>query len=121
LNVIYVKKCYAEEWVLTKKTRKEASDPLTWIQTLVRSGNYIPSDHVCEYLADNEFDLGDMESSVLSGRLQKTETDEMERAVDGKKYTIIGRGRNGLGFATVGKLIEWIDGEVYFFITAGKR
>jgi len=106
---------------LPKKTKKDASDPLTWIRTLIRSDNYGFSRHVSDYLDNGEFEVADIENSILNGKLTKAEQDEMHRSVDGKKYTIRGRCKSGLPFETVGKLMESGDGEYYFLITAGKR
>ncbi|MBL7219805.1 MAG: DUF4258 domain-containing protein [Phycisphaerae bacterium] len=108
-------------WFLPKKTKKDASDPLAWIQTLVRFGDYEVSRHVYDYLEDGDFKLDDIENSILNGKLEKTQNDKKCESVNGKKYTIRGRCRNGLPFETVGKLMESDDGEYYFLITAGKR
>jgi hypothetical protein len=106
--------------VLPKKTNKHASDPLLWIQALIRSGDYEFSGHVNDYLGAGDFDDDDIVNSILNGKIKKTEKDEFYGSVNEKKYTIRGRCKNGLLFETVGKLLE-DDGEYYFLITAGKR
>lgn len=105
---------------MARKTRKDASNPLMWIQKLVRCSDYLLSGHAREGVEDGEFSMLDIEKSIICGRIIKTENDETDEAIDGKKYVICGLAVDGLAFNTVGKLVEWIDGETYFIITAGR-
>lgn len=104
-----------------RKTRFEASNPLEYIRRLIRSDDYWFSDHVRDEWANGEYSMGDIETSVLGGSIHKTQKDEKGQAVDGKKYVITGRDSAGMGFETVGKIIEGEDGRKYFFITAYGR
>lgn len=88
------------------------------IQRLVRGGAYQLSSHVLDKIANNDFTQDDIEVSVLSGNIVKSQRDDQEVALDGKKHTICGRTRSGLVFQTVGKIFEGVDGNQYFFITA---
>ncbi len=78
---------------MTKKTAKEASNPLLWIQKLVWRSKY----YICEYshvfndIADGEFSMEDIKNSIMYGQIRRIQRDEREEAVDGKKYTIFGQ------------------------------
>lgn len=106
---------------MPRKSRKEASDLLLWIQKLVRCCNYELSERVFNKIAEGDFSREDIENSIFCGNIRKREKDEKKVAKDGYKYTICGPGVNGLAFETVGKLIDRIDGETYFIITAYGR
>jgi hypothetical protein len=71
-------------------------------------------------LEDGEFDVSDIEHSILTGSITATQTDERGEAVDGKKYVIEGTDICGLAFATCGKIVKWPDEHHYFLITAYK-
>ena len=106
---------------MLRKSRKEASELILWIQKLVRCFNYDLSDEVFNKIAEGDFSYEDIENSIFCGNIRKREKDEKGVAKDGYKYIICGPGVNGLAFETVGKLIDWIDGETYFIITAYGR
>jgi len=106
---------------LPRRTAKEASEPLEYIRRLVLTGHYFLSDHVKDDLASGEYWLEDIEVSITHGSIRQRQTDEMKQAVDGWKYIIAGPGVAGSTFETVGKVIEWLDGQVYFLITAYGR
>ena len=89
------------------------------IRRLVRRGQWIPSSHVRkDYIETGVCGVEDIEQSILTGAVTKEEKDEFHMAVDGMKYTIQGRSYCGLGFETVGKIIDGGDGLQYFVITA---
>ncbi len=88
------------------------------ISLLVRSGQYHLSEHVVnEKIAPNDYLVEDIEDSILSGSIVKSERDEVGVSVDGKKYTILGQTRDGLSLYTVGKIVRDDEGELYFVIT----
>ena len=91
---------------------------LELIQSLVRSGKWQASDHVLGYIADGEYSEADIEMCIATGAIVKTQRDETGTSVDGNKYAIRGADCCGLAFETVGKIIEMVDGQTYFVITA---
>lgn len=92
---------------------------LTEIQNLIRRDEFILSEKVSDMEDAGEFTEKDVASCVLSAdRISKTERDEKYQAIDGKKYTIIGRDVAGLPFYTTGKVLADYRGRFYFFITA---
>ena len=106
---------------MPRKTAKDASNPLLWIQKLIKCDNYSLSKRVYQKLEDGEFAHQDIVSSILSGSIRKVEKDEIRSSIDGKKYVITGKSLSGLSFDTVGKFILGIDGDEYFIITAYGR
>ncbi len=95
------------------ETRKVADR----IRQLVRADNYYPSKHVFDKIAQNDYLFEDIKDSILSGTIDKVERDEVGDSVDGKKYTFLGRTRDGILTYTVGKIVEADDGKLYFVIT----
>jgi hypothetical protein len=93
--------------------RKEAE-----IRDLVRRERFHLSSHVYDKIATNYWEFDDVVESLLNGSIQKAEADELNVAVDGKKYTILGRDCYGHFIETVGKIIQGDDGHDYFVITA---
>ena len=106
---------------MPRKTSKEASNPILWIQTLIKCGEYQISSKVESLIFEGDCTLDDIEVSIMSGDKMKREKDKMKTSCDGMKYTIYGYLRNGLPFATTGKIMEDSDGEYYFIITAFRR
>ena len=106
---------------MPRKGVKEASQKIFWIRKLVSSENAKFSGHLYDKIRDGEFGLEDIECSIANGKILKTMKDEEGGAVDGKKYVIAGRCKGGLGFETVGKIMNSDDGDSYFFITAYRR
>lgn len=99
--------------------RNVQMDLLTRIQTLIIRRAFRLSGHVDEGIDEGVFDLDDIEHCIMSAtRIYKTERDERGTALDGNKYTIMGRNRAGLLFYTCGKLRQDHLGHYYFFITA---
>ena len=93
---------------------------LALIKSLVAIGDYHFSNKVLGYLEDGCYGLEDLEAGIMTARsIRKIEVDELQMAVDGYKYTIIGRDSEGYEFYTCGKIIESkMDHKMYFFITA---
>ena len=91
---------------------------LSKIRTLIRRTEYSLSKHVREKIVDGEFAQEDIEDSILSGKIIKTQRDDVNTASDGNKYIILGRLASGLPFATLGKL-QWDEENhcEYFVIT----
>ena len=94
---------------------------LQQIQLLILCRQWTISRHVLADIENGEFDEKDIETSIMSGWIDHSQKDEMQAAVDGRKYIIIGKSYSGLPFETVGKIVEGIQGEEYFVITAFKR
>ncbi len=88
------------------------------IRLLVRSEQYHLSGHVVnDKIAQHDYLVEDIVDSILSGTIDKVERDERGVSVDGKKYTILGRTRDGLLHYTVGKIVSADDDELYYVIT----
>ena len=101
---------------MARKPRRDRR--LERIQLLVLRGQWAVSSHVRDKIEDGEFELDDVEASLRSGRISESRKDERGVALDGRKYTIVGRARCGLPLQTVGKIIAGADGQEYFVITA---
>lgn len=104
---------------MARKKKKDAR--LERIQLLVLKGQWELSSHVLDYIQDGEFELRDVEGAILTGSITESQKDEVEVAVDGRKYTILGSDHCGLPFETVGKIVEGAKGNEYFVITAYQR
>ncbi len=91
------------------------------ILELVRSGHWDFSAKVLQALEDYEFSEEDLKCCVHTGALAKSERDEYGEAVDGKKYTILGRAVSGYPFYVSGKILRDDEGNYFFFITAHGR
>jgi hypothetical protein len=94
---------------------------LNKIQVLVQKQQYELSSHVRDSLAEGDFDIEDIEYSILYGTIVIRQRDEIKVAIDGKKYVIAGPTKSGLPFETVGKVIHGYEEQVYFIITAYQR
>jgi hypothetical protein len=88
------------------------------IQSLVRCNRWIPSKEALGYIADGEFDEEDIRACIANGAITCVQNDERGEAVDGHKYVIAGPDKLGLAFEVCGKIIEWLDGQQFFVITA---
>ena len=60
--------------------------PLERIRELIRLGRYEVSGHALDEAADDEFDVVDIETAILTGILVRTETDDPR----GTKYVVQG-------------------------------
>ncbi len=94
---------------------------LALIKELVDAESWDFSDKVRQFLNQGEYALEDLESCVLTGSVRKREKDDDGEAVDGNKYTIVGRGVSGLPFYVVGKILRGEESHYFFFITARVR
>ena len=90
---------------------------LPLIQELVRGGGYDWSAHVHRGISGDEFEPGDLEACIASGRVTKTERDPRGNSVGRKVYVIEGRDTRGRQFYTAGKIMR-DNSHFYFFITA---
>lgn len=106
---------------MARKPKKHVSVVLGKIRGLVRSGRYDLTIHVLEKIQEGEFDLDDLEYSVINGNISKNQNDELKQSKDGRKYVILGPTPIGMSFESVGKIMEADDGEEYIFITAYRR
>ena len=89
------------------------------IKALVDHSNYDYSQKVRDLIEEGHFGEEDIECCILTARsVWKREKDEMNQAVDGFKYTVIGRDTRGRPFYTCGKMIEGVSGKLYYYITA---
>lgn len=89
------------------------------IKQLVAARHYQYSAKVRELIEDGFFDEEDLVHCILSAtRIYKQERDELEQAVHGMKYVIIGRDTYGRPFYTAGKALQNPRGYFYFYITA---
>jgi hypothetical protein len=94
-------------------SRKEAE-----IRRLVHENRYELTSHVYDKIATNYWELEDVLASLLNGSIQRAEKDELGDAVDGKKYTILGRDCYGHFLETLGKIVQADDGREYLVVTA---
>ena len=90
------------------------------IRGLVLEDRYNYSGKVRESIEDGWYGEADLEQCISTGGICKTERDELETSVDGKKYVILGRDTCGDPFYTCGKVIKDEEGKLYFFITGHK-
>lgn len=88
------------------------------IRKLVRHDLFQLTSHVYDKIATNYWEFDDVVESLLNGSIQSAKKDELGDAVDGKKYTILGRDSYGESLETVGKIVRGDDGREYLVITA---
>ncbi len=89
------------------------------IKQLVAEQRYNYSGKIRESIEEGFFDEEDLLHCILSAsRIHKKERDELNQAVHGMKYIIIGRDTYGQEFYTVGKVMKGRQGRFYFYITA---
>lgn len=90
------------------------------IKSLVATEAYHYSKKVRRFIAEGCYEVDDMERCILSATsIHKVEEDDMGAAVDGCKYTILGRDTQKQPFYTCGKIILSQNHQrLYFFITA---
>lgn len=100
--------------------RRKEREQLEFIKGLVADGAFHFSNKVRTLLEDGWFRLEDVQHCIMSANgIQKTEVDEVGKAVDGRKYTILGPDTEGYQFYTCGKIIAGGNDErLYFFVTA---
>jgi hypothetical protein len=103
---------------MDKCPKKAQSGGFPLIRYLVANQRYLLSEKVLELLRDGFFELEDVESSIVNGRVEKTECDELQDSVGNKKYIIVGPDTCGYLFYSVGKLQTLEGSRVYLLITA---
>ena len=91
------------------------------ILELVRNEHWGFSAKVLQALEDYEFSDEDLKCCVCEGSVHKSEKDEQGDAVDGRKYTILGRAVSGYPLYVCGKIRCDDEGRFFFFITARRR
>lgn len=92
---------------------------LAVIKALVLGGDYDYGGKVLAAIEAGDFGHEDLERCIATAtEIHKSELDDHKTAVDGMKYTIIGRDRGGEPFYTCGKIKLAAAGRLYFFITA---
>lgn len=102
-------------YAMHQSHRKE----LAVIKELVVNGNYHYGGKVRSLIEDGWFQEEHLEQCICTAtRIHKVEDDEQKTAMNGKKYTILGRDTQGQPFYTCGKIILAEAGRLYFFITA---
>lgn len=88
------------------------------IRRLVEEERFQFAGHVYDKIATNYWTFEDVVESILTGAIQESQKDELGQAVDGKKYTIIGRDCWGNLIETVGKIVADDEQRLYLVITA---
>jgi hypothetical protein len=98
----------------------EQGKQLDLIKSLVAAGGYHYSKKVRHAIENGWYETADLEQCILSAtKIHKVEEDELRVAVDGCKYTILGRDTLRRPFYTCGKVIlSDKDERLYFFMTA---
>jgi len=69
-------------------------------------------------IEDGFFRLEDLESSICTGHVRKTERDELKQSIGNRKYVIIGLDMEGYDFYSVGKIMTAEGSKFYYVITA---
>jgi hypothetical protein len=94
--------------------------PVVLVKLLVLEGRYHYSRKIRDFIEDGLFEEVDLESCIRGATsIYKVEADDFGEAVDGCKYTILGRDRFRKPFYTCGKILLSEDAQrLYFFITA---
>ena len=88
------------------------------IRGLIREDRFELLSHVYDRIATNYWTYEDVVRSIATGAIQKAQKDELDEAVDGKKYTILGSDCSGQAIETVGKIVADEEGRLYLVITA---
>jgi hypothetical protein len=89
------------------------------IRCLVANGCYDYSQKVEDAMNEGRFDLEDLEHCIATGKVVKTNRDELKASVGNKVYAIIGRDTRGRRFYAAGKILRSPkQGLIFFFVTA---
>jgi hypothetical protein len=89
------------------------------IRRLVANGCYDYSQNVEDAMNEGRFDLEDLEHCIATGKVVKTNRDELKASVGNKVYVIIGRDTRGRRFYAAGKILRSPkQGLIFFFVTA---
>lgn len=81
------------------------------IRACIRARSYDLTAHAVDEMADDNLDSNDIEHSILSGVIDKTERDD----VRGPKYTIHGTGNSP--FTKIGSVGRFVIEDRYLIIT----
>ena len=108
---------------MSSSSRHSGIDPqkqLEVIKSLIATGAYHYSKKVRQLIDDGWYETDDLERCILSATsIHKVEEDDIGAAMDGCKYTILGRDTQRQPFYTCGKIIlSQSHQRLYFFITA---
>lgn len=107
---------------MARKSRKEASEVLIWIQRLVRMYGFQYGDHVDADISLGKYDDEDIFECIRNAVLVKRQKNDKGFSTDGWKYIITGPDCSGLEFDTVGKIVDGDnDDNCFFVITAYAR
>ena len=82
------------------------------IRVAIRSGDYDVTKHAVDEMAEDGLDIVDVETSILNGRIRKTETGDPR----GPRYTIHGVAADGV--TPVGSAGRFTETDRYLIITA---
>jgi hypothetical protein len=89
------------------------------IRRLVANGCYDYSQKVEDAMNEGRFHLEDLEHCIATGKVVKTNRDELKASVDNKVHVIIGRDTRGRRFYAAGKILRSPkQGLIFFFVTA---
>ena len=82
------------------------------IRVAIRSGDYDVTKHAVDEMAEDGLDIVDVETSILNGRIRKTETGDPR----GPRHTIHGVAADGV--TPVGSAGRFTETDRYLIITA---
>jgi hypothetical protein len=95
------------------------SSKLAQIRRFAERDELYCSSHALDSIQSGGLSLDDVRFALMTASvIFKRECDEEGDALDGYKYTIIGKAPGGLPIYTCGKIVEWVNGKTYFLITA---
>lgn len=103
---------------MDKLPRSVQSGGFPLIRWLVAKQKYLLSQKVLELLSEGDFELEDLEHSIVNGNVEKTERDELQDSIGNKKYIVVGPDTCGYLFYSVGKLQNLGGSRIYIVITA---
>src|ERR1700683_2305110 len=94
------------DWCKTmdKPPRRVRGGGIALIRYLVATERYRLSEKAYELHSQGYFELEDLEHSIQSGTVHKTEKDKLKNSVGNKKYIIVGRDTCGYLFYSCGKI-----------------
>lgn len=104
--------------VRKKKRQSDWHRKESEIRQLVEEDRFELASHVYDKIETNYWTFDDVVLSILSGTIREAQNDELDQAVDGKKYTIIGLDYTGNPIETVGKIVADDEQRLYLVITA---
>jgi len=87
---------------------------LRQMRNAIRTSEYDLTRHAVDEMAEDELGIFDVEAAVLTGKITKTEMDD----VRGVRYTVIGLGNNQR--TEVGVVGRFTEANIYLIITVYK-